>query len=220
MSPWWPLRNIFPGPAVRCVYRPMVEGIEHLPAGGAIIASNHLSWSDPGFLQLVINRPLVFAVNVRFYRHRGLPGYLIGQFLRACDAVPVGTTQGHSAATLMRAADAAVRAGRLFCIYPEGGIARDGRIHRGHTGVGRVAASVGVPVVPVAMVNTDIVLPAVRRAPKLARVRIRIGEPMDFRGWVETTDDYAAARAITERIMQRITDLSGRTFANEYVHNA
>jgi len=200
---WQVLRDVAPGPLVRAAYRPDVEGLVHVPAaGGALLASNHLSRADPGFLQLVVDRQLVFGVNARFYRSTG-----VRWFLNACDAVPVE----RSGESLVLAAQAVLATGRLFCLYPEGGIARDGRVHRGRTGIGRVVLATGASVVPVAMLNSDLLLPPVRRLPVLQRVRIRIGRPMQFPA-------DASARQITDEIMHSLSRLAGRSYVDEYLH--
>jgi 1-acyl-sn-glycerol-3-phosphate acyltransferase len=200
------LRDIAPGPLVRAIYRPEVDGLAHVPeSGGAILASNHLSRADPGFLQLAVERQVVFAVHARFYRYSG-----IRWFLDACDAVPVDPASDESADQLVAAARAVLAEGRLFCMYPEGGIARDGRVHRGRTGIGRVVAATGAPVVPVAMLNTDLLLPPVRRLPVLRQARIRIGRPL------ELAPD-ASAREITDAIMRELARLSARSYVDKYL---
>lgn len=218
MSTWWVLRNVFPGPAVRVCLGPVIEGRERVPDGAALVVSNHLSRIDPGFLQLALNRQLTFAVNVRFFQRAGLSGAVARRFLRACAAVPVDARDHRAGSRLVDAAAETFAAGGLFCVYPEGGLARDGLVHRGHSGVGRIVASTGAVVVPVAMLNTDRVAPPVRRRPTLERVRIRIGEALDLRGLVRGPDDPDGARAVTDRIMRAIAILSGREYRDEYLH--
>jgi 1-acyl-sn-glycerol-3-phosphate acyltransferase len=206
MRLWQVLRDVAPGPLVRAIYRPDVDGLAHVPVSdGAILVSNHLSRADPGFLQLAVDRQVVFAVHARFYRYSG-----IRWFLDACDAVPVDPAGGESTDQLVAAAGTVLAEGRLFCMYPEGGIARDGRVHRGRTGVGRLVAATGAPVLPVAMLNTDLLLPPVRRLPVVRRARIRIGRPLEFA-------PEAPAREITDAVMRAVARLSGRAYVDEYL---
>ncbi|WP_406376636.1 lysophospholipid acyltransferase family protein [Streptomyces sp. NBC_00647] len=213
------MRNIFPGPVIRTVYGPDAEGLENVPSeGAAVIVSNHLSYADPGFLQLAVNRQLVFVTNVRLFRRRGLSGHLMRKFMNACEAVPVDPTGGSAVDSLVNAARTSLTADQLFCLYPEGGISRDGRLHKGKTGVGRVVLATGATVVPVAILNTDLILPPARRAPALQRARIRVGRPLDFSGWSASPEDWGTARAVTDEIMRELHRLSGRDYVDRYVH--
>ncbi|MEU8927636.1 lysophospholipid acyltransferase family protein [Kitasatospora sp. NPDC048545] len=195
-----------------------MEGLENVPSeGAAIVVSNHLSWADPGFLQLAVDRQLIFVANARFYRRPGLSGFLMRSFLSTCGAVPVDPAGGSAVESLVDAAHIALTAGRLFCLYPEGGIARDGRLHRGKTGIGRVVLATGAPVVPVAMLNTDLLLPPVRKSPAFQRVRIRVGRPIVFSAWAMPPREGEAMRAVTGEIMREIHRLSGRDYVDRYV---
>jgi len=76
-------------------------------------------------------------------------------------------------------------AGKVFAIYPEGTRTRDGLLHRGHTGIARLALRCNVPIVPIGLIGTDDVQPVDSRMPKLFRVvTIRFGEPVDGRAAV------------------------------------
>lgn len=216
MKLWWVLRNVFPGPLVRLVFRPALHGASGLPSGGAILVVNHLSRTDPGFLQLAINRQLVFAVNERFFRQPGVTGWLLRSFLLRCESVSVQPGNATAAQSLIDAATATVQAGRLFCVFPEGGISRDGHLHKGHTGLGRVILATGAATIPIAMLNTDDILPPGRWRPKLRRVHIRVGQPIDFDDHGSSSPDDA--RSVTDRVMREIEELSGRAYVDRYVH--
>jgi 1-acyl-sn-glycerol-3-phosphate acyltransferase len=217
MSPWWILSNVFPGPLVNAVYRPIVKGFENVPASGAILASNHLSWSDPVFLQLSLRCQVIYPVNSRFYSIQGVHGWFIRRFLLACDTVKVEPASRSSGEIMVREARAALQHRRFFCIYPEGGIARDASLHRGRTGIGRVVADTGAPVVPVAMHNTDLVLPPVRRRPRIVRPVIHFGQVIDFSSSAFKLASELDVRAITDQIMRELELLSGRRYVDEYV---
>ena len=70
----------------------------------------------------------------------------------------------------------------MFGIYPEGTRTRDGYLHRGHTGVARLALRTGAPIMPVGLIGTDEVQPIDKKMPRLFRpCPIRFGEPLDPR---------------------------------------
>ena len=99
----------------------------------------------------------------------------------------------------------------LLGVYPEGTRSPDGRLYRGKTGVARMSMSTGAPVVPVAMIGTDYVQPIGRVWPRLARVAVRIGAPLQPP--VPAADPVAENRQVrdfTERIMAAIAALSGQ----------
>ncbi|HEV2373356.1 MAG TPA: 1-acyl-sn-glycerol-3-phosphate acyltransferase, partial [Streptosporangiaceae bacterium] len=71
-----------------------------------------------------------------------------------------------------------------------------------------------VPVIPVAMIGTDRVLPPGHKIPALHPVRIRVGEPLTFEGYEGKQPAAMARRLITDEVVKAIQDLSGQ----EYVH--
>lgn len=98
-----------------------------------------------------------------------------------------------------------------MCVYPEGTRSVDGRLYRGKTGAARIALATGAPIIPVAMIGTDVVQPIGRVMPSLARVEIRLGEPVHP---PEASPDAAQlavqARALTEQVMINLAALSGQ----------
>jgi len=109
-----------------------------------------------------------------------------------------------------------LKAGQLFGIYPEGTRSPDGRLYRGRTGVGYLALNSGAPVIPVAMIGTERILPPGHRVPRPGRIEIRIGQPLSFD---ELRDQPAGARqrrAVTDEVVQAIQKLSGQEFVPMY----
>src|ERR1035441_7496243 len=117
---------------------------------------------------------------------------------------------------MLEAALALLRQGELFGIYPICTRSPDGRLYRGRTGIGWLALYSGVPVIPVAMVGTQRVLPPGRRIPRPSRIQIRIGEPMTFQAYVGQTAGARQRRAITDEVVQAIGKLSGQEYAPMY----
>ena len=110
--------------------------------------------------------------------------------------------------------------GSLLGIYPEGTRSPDGRLYRGKTGVARMALEAGVPVIPVAMMNTFDIQPPGQVIPKLLPVRIKIGKPLDFSRYAGMSTDRFVLRSITDEIMYELMQLSGREYIDIYAQKA
>lgn len=205
------------GPLLRLLWRPEITGTEHIPrTGGAIIASNHLSIVDSIFLPLMIERPVTFAAKSEYFTGRSLPHRAAATYLRATKQLSVDRVGARSAQATLEAALALLRAGELFGIYPEGTRSPDGRLYRGRTGIGWLALASGVPVVPVAMIGSDRVLPPGHAVPRLYRIRIRVGQPLTFEDYRDHRPAAQARRAITDEVMQAIQNLSGQEYVATY----
>jgi 1-acyl-sn-glycerol-3-phosphate acyltransferase len=110
-----------------------------------------------------------------------------------------------------------LRGGGVFGIYPEGTRTRDGYMHRGHTGVARLALRSGSPVVPVGLIGTDEVQPTDKKMPKLfKRVAIRFGEPLVPERYAGRDHDHLALREYTDEVMYEIAQLSGYEYVDTY----
>jgi 1-acyl-sn-glycerol-3-phosphate acyltransferase len=209
--------RVLAGPLLHMLWRPEVEGGEHIPpAGGAIIASNHLSIADSIFLPLVLDRPLTFAAKAEYFTGTRPAQRFAGAYLRATKQLSVDRTGARAAQDMLEAALGLLRGGDLFGIYPEGTRSPDGRLYRGRTGVGWLALNSGVPVIPVAMVGTDRVLPPGHSVPRLHKIRIRIGAPLTFGGSDGQGAGAQARRAVADEVMQAIQALSGQEFVPMY----
>ena len=214
---YWLLKYVLLGPWLRLIFRPSVEGREHLPeSGAAIIASNHLSFSDSIFMPLVVKRKVTFVAKAEYFTGRGLKGFLTKMFFVGAGTIPVDRSGGRAAQAAIDTGLRILRDGRLFGIYPEGTRSPDGRLHRGKTGVARLALDSGAPVIPVAMLNADEIQPIGKLLPKIKRVKIRFGAPMDFSRYAGLTGDRFIERAVTDEIMYELMTLSGREYVDIY----
>src|SRR5581483_3844350 len=136
---------------LRFCYRVRVDGREHVPSRGAVIlAANHRSFMDSIFLPLVVRRRVTFVAKAEYF-----DSPRTAWFFRSCGQIPIRREGGSASEGALAAATDVLRAGGVFGIYPEGTRTRDGYLHRGHTGVARLALSTGAPVVPVGLVGTD-----------------------------------------------------------------
>jgi 1-acyl-sn-glycerol-3-phosphate acyltransferase len=218
---YWFLKRIVLGPLLRVVFRPYVIGGENVPAtGGAIFASNHLSFSDSIFLPLCVERRITFLAKADYFTGRGLKGRLTAGFFKGAGQVPLDRSGGSASEAALTTGLRVLKRGDCLGIYPEGTRSPDGRLYRGKTGVGRMALEAGVPVLPVAMINTENIQPPGRKIPKLGRVGIKIGAPLDFSRYEGMEGDRFVLRSITDEIMYELMELSGQEYVDIYAQVA
>ena len=218
---YWVCKYILIGPWLRLLYRPQVTGLEHLPTDGpAILAGNHLSFSDSIFLPLVCRRKITFLAKSDYFNSPGLKGLLTRLFMSAAGQVPVDRSGGRASEAALRTGLRVLGEGALLGIYPEGTRSGDGRLYRGKTGVARMALEAGVPVIPCAMVNTHIIQPPGKLLPKIMRVKIAIGEPLDFSRYEGMAGDRFVLRSMTVEIMYELMQLSGQEYVDMYAAKA
>ena len=117
-----------------------------MPAtGGAILASNHLSFSDSIFLPLSLERRITFLAKADYFTGTGVKGSLRRAFFTGAGQVPVDRSSASAAEAALRTGLRILREGKLLGIYPEGTRSPDGRLYRGKTGVARMALEAGAP---------------------------------------------------------------------------
>jgi 1-acyl-sn-glycerol-3-phosphate acyltransferase len=214
---YWVLKYFLLGPWLRLIFRPLVEGGEHIPdEGPAIIASNHLSFSDSIFMPLMVKRKVTFVAKAEYFTGKGLKGFLVRMFFVGTGTIPVDRSGGRAAQAALDTGMRVLREGNLFGIYPEGTRSPDGRLYRGKTGVARLALESGAPVIPVAMLNADEIQPPGKVLPRIRRVRIRFGRPLDFSRYSGMAGDRFVERAVTDEIMYELMELSGREYVDIY----
>jgi 1-acyl-sn-glycerol-3-phosphate acyltransferase len=217
---YWVAKAIL-APILRLLFRPRVEGLENVPkTGPAILASNHLSFSDSIFLPVVVPRRITFLAKADYFTGRGLKGWLTARFFRSVGQVPLDRSGGRASEAAIRTALRVLRSGHLLGIYPEGTRSPDGRLYRGKTGVARMALEAGVPVIPVAMINTEKVQPIGQIVPKLVRPAIRIGRRLDFSRYEGMQNDRFVLRSMTDEIVYELMRLSGQEYVDTYAARA
>ncbi|KQY56582.1 MULTISPECIES: lysophospholipid acyltransferase family protein [unclassified Nocardioides] len=204
-------------PVARAVWRPEITGLENIPAsGGVIVASNHLSFADSLVIPIVAPRKVVFLAKSDYFTGSGIKGALSKAWFEGLGMLPVDRDDAQAALTSLDTALKVLGKGEAFGIYPEGTRSRDGRLYRGRTGVAHLALTAGVPVVPVGLQGTAELQPVGSRLPRLAKVRVAIGEPLDFTGRFDDVPAGRARRTATDEIMAAIAQLSGQELAGQY----
>ncbi|HZM81560.1 MAG TPA: lysophospholipid acyltransferase family protein [Candidatus Limnocylindrales bacterium] len=206
-------------PAIRQLWRPKVEGLEHVPAtGGAIFCGNHISVADEFFLGAVIERPIAFWAKEEYFEKTGITGLLYKGLMNGLGAIPVHRAGGRAALSAFDAAIPHLKNGGLVCVYPEGTRSPDGRLYRGRTGAARLALAAGVPIVPVGTIGTDKVQPIGQVLPTVRRVEVTIkfAKPIDVGEWQEADSQSSAAREVTDKLMSTIQSLTGQQYVARY----
>ena len=214
---YWFMKTFVLGPVLRLLFRPWVKGLDNVPAeGAAILASNHLSFSDSIFMPVTVPRPVAFLAKSEYFTGTGIKGRLTAAFFRLTNQLPMDRSGGAASAQSLNAGMDVLKKGSLLGIYPEGTRSPDGRLYRGKVGVARLALQARVPVIPVAMIGTDKVQPIGKRVPNIRRIGMIFGEPLDFSRYYGMEDDRLIQRSVTDEIMYELMRLSGQEYVDEY----
>lgn len=200
-------------PAVRVFWKPTVVGMENVPTSGpALLAANHISVLDSVFMIPTLPRRITYIGKAEY-----LDSWKTRVFFRGLGAIPVDRSGGDAAAAALDAAAKVLEHGGLFGIFPEGTRTRDGFLHRGKTGVARLAMRTGAPVVPIGLRGLDAIQPPDAKFPRpFRRWEVRIGEAIHPERYGTDPNDNQALRALTDEIMFEIRELSGQTYVNTY----
>lgn len=214
---YWVVKAIL-GPVLRLVFRPWADGTDNVPRDGpAILASNHLSFSDHFFAPLPLPRKVVFLAKSEYFTGRGLKGLVSRAFFSGVGQIPVDRSGGKASERALKTGLRVLAQGKLLGIYPEGTRTPDGRLYRGKTGVARLALEAKVPVIPTAMVGTFEFQPPGKIAPRLwVRPGVRFGKPLDFSRYYGLHEDRIVLRAITDEIMYELMKLAEQEYVDEY----
>jgi 1-acyl-sn-glycerol-3-phosphate acyltransferase len=143
------LMRFFAWILITVFYRVRPTGLENIPStGAAVIVCNHVSFMDPVLLSGAIRRPMRF---VMYYKIFKMP--VLKFFFKAMKAIPIAGAREDE--EIMNAAfdtvDDELAAGNIVCIFPEGGLTRDGEIQHFRPGIEKIIARRAVPVIPVSL---------------------------------------------------------------------
>lgn len=200
-------------PSFRFCWRVTTDGLDNVRAAGpAIIAPNHISVLDSFFVPLTLGRRMTYVGKAEY-----LDDWKTRYVFPAIGMIPIDRSGGDASRRALDAAAGVLERGELFGIYPEGTRARDGKLHKGHTGVARLALRTGAPIVPVGIIGTDEVQPPDARLPKVfRRVHIRYGSPISVEKYCDRAADRMVLRQITDEVMFEIRELSGQEYVDSY----
>ena len=201
-------------PALRGAFTLEVEGVERVPASGAVIlASNHQAFCDSLFIPAVVPRQITFVAKAEYFEKRRT-----AWFFRAVGQIPMHRGGGEKSERSLDEALDLLRRGGALGIYPEGTRSPDERLHRGRTGVARLAIAARCPIVPVGVIGTREVQPiGARMMRPFKRVGVRFGEPLDFAArYADRLEDPLVLRQITDELMWEIRELTGQAYVDRY----
>lgn len=214
---YWLFKYVLLGPLLSLLGRPKVEGLEHVPSSGpAILASNHLAVMDSFYLPLVVRRRITFLAKSEYFTGTGFKGWFQRWFFTAVGQVPIDRTDADSARAALTTAQQVLSQGKLLGMYPEGTRSPDGRLYKGKTGLARLALETGVPVIPVAMIGTNVVNPPGTNMLRFGRVTVRFGKPMDFSRFDGLAGNRFIERAVTDEVIYELMGLSGQEYVDIY----
>jgi 1-acyl-sn-glycerol-3-phosphate acyltransferase len=206
---------------VRRVARPVanrlwtfeLEGFDRLPAEGpAILCPNHVSFLDSAFLMLEVPRNISFVGKAEY-----MDSWKTKYLFPWMGMIPIDRAGGDKSQAALETAEAVLRRGELFGIFPEGTRSRDGMLHKGRTGAARLALKVGCPIFPVGITGTREIQPPDAKVPKLrGTCAIKIGRPINVERYSHRADDHMVLRQITDELMYEIRELTGQDYRNVY----
>ncbi len=214
---YWLFKYIFMGPLLSLLGRPKVEGLEHVPQSRPVIlASNHLAVADSFYLPLVVSRRITFLAKAEYFTGTWLKGWFTRWFYTVAGQVPIDRTDADSAQSALTTAERILGECKLLGMYPEGTRSPDGRLFKGKTGLARLALTSGVPVIPVAMIGTDVVNPPGSKMWRFGRVQVKFGKPMDFTRFDGLAGNRFIERAVIDEVMYELMRLSGQEYVDLY----
>ena len=218
---YWMFKNVLIGPFLHVWNRPVMDGVENIPAeGAAIVASTHQSVMDSFFLALMIPRRITYPAKSEYFTAPGVVGAVQRWFFKSIGQIPVDRGAPDAGAATLAATRPLLEKGGVLGIYPEGTRSPDGRLYKGRTGMARIALATDAPIIPLAMIGSREANPIGTWIPRPKKVRMKVGEAIDGRAYVESLgidpDSREAARPLTDHVMAVLAELSGQPYVDMY----
>ena len=200
-------------PVFSALWRINAVGLDNVPVDGpAILAPNHASVIDSFFLPATLPRRITFVGKSEY-----LDDWKTRRLFPALGMIPIDRGGGNASTRALDTAARLLEDGELFGIYPEGTRARDGLLHKGHTGAARLALRTGAPIIPVGILGTRAVQPPDAKAPKPFRpIEVRFGAPLFGAPSGSATNQRLRLRQLTDELMFEIGNLTGQDYVDEY----
>ena len=201
-------------PILWLFFRVRVTGAENLPqSGGLLIACNHQAFCDSLFIPLVVRRRVTFVAKAEYFE-----SWKTLWFFRAVGQIPMARSGGTASQKALGEALEVLQSGGCIGIYPEGTRPPDERLHKGRTGVARLALAARCQVVPAGIRGTRAVQPiGARMLRPFKPVEITFGKPIDLSArYGDRLEDPLVLRQATDEIMFEIAQLSGQAYVDRY----
>ncbi|GAA3170263.1 1-acyl-sn-glycerol-3-phosphate acyltransferase [Rhodococcus sp. KBW08] len=214
---YWLFKYVLIGPVLWLFGRPTIEGQHHIPKKGPVIlAGNHRAVVDSFFLVLMVRRRITFVAKSEYFTGTGVKGAMQRWFFGGAGQVPIDRSGADASRAALDTAIGILDKGGVWGIYPEGTRSPDGCLYKGKTGAIRVALETGAPVIPVVVHGGDAVNPPGTRMWRFSKVRITVGEPIDFSRYRELRGYQAVVRAATDELMTVLCEQSGQEYVDVY----
>ena len=184
----------------------MLDGAEHIPATGAfVIAPNHTSYYDHFVVETVL-RDLRGTPTWFLTKKESFVSTLKRVWHEVWYSIPVD--RENPGPSTIREVQAVLRGGGALAVYPEGTRGPGGDLLPFHAGAFRFALAGRVPVIPVALVGTDQVLPRGARFPKAGSIRVAIGAPLEAPAGVTKVIAAEHLAVACRREMERLLEVA------------
>jgi 1-acyl-sn-glycerol-3-phosphate acyltransferase len=167
---------------------------------------------DSFFLPCALPRRITFVGKAEY-----MDSWKTKHLFPALGMIPIDRGGGSASQRALDTAARVIEDGELFGIYPEGTRARDGKLHKGHTGPARLALRTGAPIVPVGIIGTREVQPPDARFPKpRLPVTIRFGRPVRPERYAGRDAEHLVLRQVIDEVMFEIRELTGQEYVDQY----
>ncbi|HET8680024.1 MAG TPA: lysophospholipid acyltransferase family protein [bacterium] len=169
---WYSLWKGFFALCFRSLFRLRIEGREHEPPSGPLLAiCNHVSAADPFIAGVALRRNARYMAKQELFKNP-----VLGALLRSVGSFPV--RRGQADRQSIRTALQALAHGEVLVMFPEGTRSHDGRLMPAEPGAALLALRAGAPVLPMAVAGTQHAMPKGRTLPRCVQVVVRIGPPL------------------------------------------
>jgi 1-acyl-sn-glycerol-3-phosphate acyltransferase len=193
-DPAWAFSRLWLQPITKLFTRARIYGRERIPAGGCVLAVNHLHWVDICVVGSLSPRTVNYVTKAEAF---GIP--IVGWYIGLHGAI--GIRRGESDREAVRRMREAARAGRMIGVFVEGTRQKTGRPGAAQPGAAMVALQEDVPVLPAAVYGTQFWTPR-----NFAPCSLAIGEPVRFEGLPKGGRGYREATAEIERRINVLFD--------------
>lgn len=199
--------HIIARPLLKSFFKFQIFGAENLPStGGVLLMTNHASYMDPIFIGAAVNRSLHYMARSTLFKPK-----IVEKLLLSMNAFPIHLGVPDRGA-IKRALEI-LENGGVLNIFPEGTRTIDGSLGQSQPGVGLIAHRTNASIIPVYLSGTREVLPRNAKSPRLAKVTIAFGKPIEMKQYREIKANREVYEEIGKKIMEGIAELMKR---NQY----
>ncbi|MBL7056385.1 1-acyl-sn-glycerol-3-phosphate acyltransferase [Candidatus Woesearchaeota archaeon] len=182
-----------------------IKGLQNIPKGGFVVAANHVSYLDVLLLGSVLydnfsRYPRYLAkAKLKNDKHHSIAYSLFGTE----ENIPIYIDKSNPR-TALDPAISLLKKGKVIAIFPEGGIMTDGKLHKGKTGAIRLASKANVPIIPLGISGTDVLMPRKKLVPKFKKsVIFNFGKPITVSKKLTKNQRHESIKRVMLKISER-----------------